>query len=167
MCDSPALVFIPYFFALYASLRRTMWSGSLRARSCRRWATRNSSLTELLALVSQVAETEGLLIPFAISSRFRSLRRTLLIPSWAFCTNCVSGGDGGIRTLGTLLRFASLAKKYFRPLSHVSEAWKENSIRACFKDQSKITWKNHFLLSGELMAYEWWYLLPFKIEMPR
>ena len=33
-----------------------------------------------------------------------------------------SGGDGGIRTLGTLLRFASLAKKYFRPLSHVSEA---------------------------------------------
>ena len=31
-----------------------------------------------------------------------------------------NGGEGGIRTRGTLLRFTSLAKKRFRPLSHFS-----------------------------------------------
>ena len=35
-------------------------------------------------------------------------------------TSCVNGGESGIRTHGTLLRFTSLAKKRFRPLSHLT-----------------------------------------------
>src|ERR1700737_520264 len=30
------------------------------------------------------------------------------------------GGEGGIRTLGTLLRYGALAKRCFRPLSHLT-----------------------------------------------
>jgi hypothetical protein len=29
-------------------------------------------------------------------------------------------GEGGIRTLGTLLRYGALAKRCFRPLSHLT-----------------------------------------------
>ena len=36
----------------------------------------------------------------------------------------LNGGEGGIRTRGTLLRFTSLAKKRFRPLSHFSLPYK-------------------------------------------
>ena len=31
-----------------------------------------------------------------------------------------SGGDGGIRTLGTLIEYGSLAGNWFQPLTHVS-----------------------------------------------
>src|SRR5258706_16433358 len=31
-----------------------------------------------------------------------------------------TGGEGGIRTLGTLFRFNALAKRRFRPLSHLT-----------------------------------------------
>jgi hypothetical protein len=34
----------------------------------------------------------------------------------------VNGGDGGIRTLGTLLGYAHLANECLQPLGHVSEA---------------------------------------------
>ena len=69
-------------------------------------------------------QTEGLLALCASPSSVASLPSSnfVLIPSRSISTCVASGGDGGIRTLGTLLRFASLAKKYFRPLSHVSEA---------------------------------------------
>jgi hypothetical protein len=30
-------------------------------------------------------------------------------------------GEGGIRTLGTLLRYGALAKRCFRPLSHLTK----------------------------------------------
>ena len=32
------------------------------------------------------------------------------------------GGDGGIRTLGTLIEYGSLAGNWFQPLTHVSAA---------------------------------------------
>jgi hypothetical protein len=31
-----------------------------------------------------------------------------------------NGGEGGIRTLGTLLEYGALAKRCFRPLSHLT-----------------------------------------------
>ena len=33
-----------------------------------------------------------------------------------------SSGEGGIRTLGTLLEYGALAKRCFRPLSHLTRA---------------------------------------------
>jgi hypothetical protein len=33
----------------------------------------------------------------------------------------MSGGEGGIRTLGTLLGYGALAKRCFRPLSHLTK----------------------------------------------
>jgi hypothetical protein len=35
------------------------------------------------------------------------------------------GGEGGIRTLGTLLRYGALAKRCFRPLSHLTNGSRE------------------------------------------
>ena len=35
--------------------------------------------------------------------------------------NVKRGGEGGIRTLGTLLRYGALAKRCFRPLSHLTK----------------------------------------------
>ena len=32
----------------------------------------------------------------------------------------LNGGEGGIRTLGTLLEYGALAKRCFRPLSHLT-----------------------------------------------
>ena len=37
----------------------------------------------------------------------------------------VTGGEGGIRTLGTLLRYGALAKRCFRPLSHLTNRMRE------------------------------------------
>jgi hypothetical protein len=34
--------------------------------------------------------------------------------------SCGNGGEGGIRTLGTLLEYGALAKRCFRPLSHLT-----------------------------------------------
>ena len=43
-----------------------------------------------------------------------------------------------------------------------------NTKRACFKDQSKIAERVHFSLYDRISGvYWWWYLLPFKMEMPR
>jgi hypothetical protein len=40
-----------------------------------------------------------------------------------------AGGEGGIRTLGTLLRYNALAKRRFRPLSHLTRIlWWERYI---------------------------------------
>jgi hypothetical protein len=36
------------------------------------------------------------------------------------------GGEGGIRTLGTLLGYGALAKRCFRPLSHLTKFGREN-----------------------------------------
>src|SRR5439155_18466952 len=36
-------------------------------------------------------------------------------------TSKISGGEGGIRTLGTLLGYGALAKRCFRPLSHLTK----------------------------------------------
>ena len=36
-------------------------------------------------------------------------------------TSNISGGEGGIRTLGTLLGYGALAKRCFRPLSHLTK----------------------------------------------
>ncbi len=35
----------------------------------------------------------------------------------------IAGGEGGIRTLGTLLGYGALAKRCFRPLSHLTKNW--------------------------------------------
>ena len=35
-------------------------------------------------------------------------------------TGCKGNGEGGIRTLGTLLGYGALAKRCFRPLSHLT-----------------------------------------------
>ena len=42
-----------------------------------------------------------------------------------------NGGEGGIRTRGTLLRFTSLAKKRFRPLSHFSHPFRIVNRSVC------------------------------------
>jgi hypothetical protein len=49
------------------------------------------------------------------------------------------GGEGGIRTLGTLLGYGALAKRCFRPLSHLTNWLREygeqlsiaNRMRSC------------------------------------
>ena len=40
------------------------------------------------------------------------------------------GGDGGIRTLGTLIEYGSLAGNWFQPLTHVSEQQRGCEVRA-------------------------------------
>ncbi len=37
----------------------------------------------------------------------------------------IAGGEGGIRTLGTLLEYGALAKRCFRPLSHLTNCVRE------------------------------------------
>jgi hypothetical protein len=59
------------------------------------------------------------------SSKFAKLRRGLSKrPSSIPLKLCELGlkdtGEGGIRTLGTLLRYSALAKRRFRPLSHLT-----------------------------------------------
>src|SRR5205823_9448015 len=41
---------------------------------------------------------------------------------WRFLVSQQGIGEGGIRTLGTLLRYGALAKRCFRPLSHLTKA---------------------------------------------
>lgn len=36
-------------------------------------------------------------------------------------TSKISGGEGGIRTLGSLLGYGALAKRCFQPLSHLTK----------------------------------------------
>ena len=57
------------------------------------------------------------------------------------------GGEGGIRTLGTLLRYGALAKRCFRPLSHLTNGSREydeelsianTDIRRVFAIQSQL-----------------------------
>src|SRR6266550_8073949 len=38
----------------------------------------------------------------------------------------IGNGEGGIRTLGTLLGYGALAKRCFRPLSHLTKFGREN-----------------------------------------
>ncbi len=58
--------------------------------------------------------------PATSSSQTRRDDRATLHPEFAkFC------GETGTRTLGTLLRYAYLANKYFRPLSHLSNMFQE------------------------------------------
>ena len=56
--------------------------------------------------------------------KFRFFADSLFQRTYAEVSKCSysgqNGGEGGIRTRGTLLRFTSLAKKRFRPLSHFS-----------------------------------------------
>ena len=40
---------------------------------------------------------------------------------WRFLVSQQGIGEGGIRTLGTLLRYGALAKRCFRPLSHLTK----------------------------------------------
>ena len=39
-----------------------------------------------------------------------------------------AGGEGGIRTLGTLLEYGALAKRCFRPLSHLTNRFREYGV---------------------------------------
>ncbi len=38
-------------------------------------------------------------------------------------------GEGGIRTLGSLLGYGALAKRCFRPLSHLTKIFYNNGLR--------------------------------------
>ena len=49
--------------------------------------------------------------PFQNRMEFRSLQKPRFIKN---------GGEGGIRTLGSLLDYGALAKRCFRPLSHLT-----------------------------------------------
>ena len=40
----------------------------------------------------------------------------------SFRWQCEEYGEGGIRTLGTLLGYGALAKRCFRPLSHLTKS---------------------------------------------
>ena len=45
----------------------------------------------------------------------------IVVPLIAACNSTMlNGGEGGIRTLGTLLEYGALAKRCFRPLSHLT-----------------------------------------------
>ena len=44
-------------------------------------------------------------------------------PNWQF--SYVKRGEGGIRTLGSLLSYGALAKRCFQPLSHLTNAERE------------------------------------------
>ena len=77
-----------------------------------------------------MAETAGLVRLCLIAARSPAVpllrcatSNRVLIPRplrESFDLAAPNGGDGGIRTRGALLRLTSLAKKRFRPLSHVS-----------------------------------------------
>jgi thiamine-phosphate diphosphorylase len=57
------------------------------------------------------------------SSLFRESCKppTYLLTVWKAFVSCVeTGGEGGIRTLGSLLDYGALAKRCFRPLSHLT-----------------------------------------------
>jgi hypothetical protein len=45
-------------------------------------------------------------------------------------------GEGGIRTLGTLLGYGALAKRCFRPLSHLTRELREYGVGAMLVKQS-------------------------------
>ena len=45
-------------------------------------------------------------------------------------------GEGGIRTLGSLLDYGALAKRCFRPLSHLTQLVREYGVRVGIVNQS-------------------------------
>src|SRR3989338_3631868 len=51
-----------------------------------------------------------------------------------------SGGEGGIRTLGTLLRLNTLAVCCFRPLSHLSVSGHSTLQTPYFQSFQRLTW---------------------------
>ena len=58
--------------------------------------------------------------PFNSGDKQSSDERGILHESEA--SKSSNGGEGGIRTLGTLLEYGALAKRCFRPLSHLTLA---------------------------------------------
>jgi hypothetical protein len=44
---------------------------------------------------------------------------------------CEEPGEGGIRTLDTLLGYGALAKRCFQPLSHLTKIGSENIAKKC------------------------------------
>gem|GEM_PF-2924259 len=53
----------------------------------------------------------------AVESGFSSLAKTCQA---VLGVGQINGGEAGIRTLGTLLEYGALAKRCFRPLSHLT-----------------------------------------------
>jgi hypothetical protein len=47
------------------------------------------------------------------------------------CASHEGTGEGGIRTLGSLLGYGALAKRCFRPLSHLTKKQSENIAKNC------------------------------------
>ena len=45
----------------------------------------------------------------------------------------VERGEGGIRTLGSLLGYGALAKRCFRPLSHLTKIFYTNTLQLFFR----------------------------------
>lgn len=69
-----------------------------------------------------------------------------------------SGGEAGIRTLGSCLRNASLAVRYFRPLSHLS-----NNYQPSFEYKICQTHKKIFL-GFQIFAYKTTFAPPAELE---
>ena len=49
------------------------------------------------------------------------------VPQFGVISNGI--GEGGIRTLGSLLGYGALAKRCFRPLSHLTKIFNSNRLR--------------------------------------
>jgi hypothetical protein len=54
-----------------------------------------------------------------------------MCPAWGFPSSRFQLGEGGIRTLGTLLEYGALAKRCFRPLSHLTNRLRGYGVAGC------------------------------------
>ena len=50
---------------------------------------------------------------------------------WSLVRSLDGNGEGGIRTLGSLLGYGALAKRCFQPLSHLTKIGCENIAKKC------------------------------------
>ncbi len=76
--------------------------------------------------------------------------------------NCdwpLDGGEGGIRTLGSLLDYGALAKRCFRPLSHLTLVWFYLYARFGLQVKSHHGFKMRFSLGVGLHRLAWSRLL--------
>ncbi len=119
----------------------------LWVESCRGW------LDELNCCFFRRAVRETHLIPSPEFSRLRHTRscgaearrnRRANPLRYQFSEIKCTGGDGGIRTLGTLIEYGSLAGNWFQPLTHVSAAQcsREAGAISISRRLGKVAWQD-------------------------
>ena len=110
-----------------------------RERRPRGWRGQ-TLISAVRAVLDPASASERFLAPFPARRRgFWRLTLSFTLSSASLCLRknqmlCIRmlervhqrTGEGGIRTLGSLLGYGALAKRCFRPLSHLTKIWGEN-----------------------------------------